>query len=61
MSNTESDWSGRNEGEPTLQQILERPMITEEGEEGATKAKETCPVSKVLKAAEIRLTATLKK
>src|SRR3979490_1078302 len=43
MSNTESDWSGRNEGEPTLQQILERPMITDEGEEGATKAKETSP------------------
>ncbi|MFN2463657.1 MAG: RNA polymerase sigma factor RpoD/SigA [Candidatus Dormibacteria bacterium] len=42
MSNTEADWNGRNEGEPTLQQILERPMITEEGEEGAaTKAKET--------------------
>ncbi len=42
MSNTESDWSGRNEGEPTLQQILERPMITEEGEgDGATKVKET--------------------
>ena len=43
MSNTENDWNGRNEGEPTLQQILERPMITDEREEAAAKETTQAP------------------